>query len=591
VLVTSRPPLREIQITSGAIPIKLPVLSETEASELIKKVAGRENNQREIENDEQAIQGIAELCGYLPLAITIAVAPMAEEPHVTFADRLARLKSVPNLLFAPDEYDDVAMGGVARSFELSYMQLPDERKLVLRRLGLAPVPSFRAEAVAALSNQPVAAARAHLHRLRAEALIEEDGDGYRVHDLIRDYSKGLAAEDNPADNAAAVDQLLAYYRQAAAYVDSVVTRQPPPIAIEPPVPAVHHQFADRSAAIAWARAELPNLSACAQYVVHEADGPGRDREKAWVVMLAGALAGFLRNDGLWLQSIDLQTSAITAAQQLRLPLGQANALHERGLLYRLSGQLRNAVADLEQALAIYREIGGHAGETGEAHVLNTLGVVLDQLKRSAEGTERLASSLAAYRRLGNHLGEANALHDEGMAKYFAQHYTEAADLLSQALALYQSVDNLLGQAHAHSNLAKAQNRTGLDHEAADHLNAAGELYHQLGNRLGEATVLTQLGTALRRQGNYEQAANQFRSAEELNTDIGNQLGRATTLKEWGELCIAIGDIPGAKEWLTRSLELFRKYGIQRDEAGPIELLRSLGLMDEPEPGSTGGIDT
>ena len=590
VLVTSRPPLREIQITSGAISIKLPVLDKTEASELIKKVAAREKNQREIENNEQAIQGIAELCGYLPLAMTLAVASMAEEPQVTFAARLAQLKSVPNLLFALDEYNDTTRGGVARSFELSYMQLPDERKLVLRRLGLAPVRHFSVEAAAALTNQPVTVVRAQLHRLKAEALIDEDGDGYHMHDLIRDYAKGLAAQDNLADNAAAVNRLLAYYREAAANVDSVLTRQPPPIAIEPPTPTVHHNFSERGAAITWARAELPNLLACVQYVVREADGARREEEKAWVVMLAGAMAGFLRNDGLWLQSIELQTSAITAARQLNCPLGEANALHERGQLYRLSGRLEDAEVDLERALAIYREIGGRAGETGEAHALNTLGVVLDQLKRSVEGRERLASSLAAYRRLGNHLGEANALHDQGMAEYFAKHYTEAADLLGQALALYQSVDHLLGQAHAHSNLAKAQGRAGLDPEAASHLNAARELYHQLGNRLGEATTLTELGTVLRRQSNYEQAMTEFRKAEELNTDIGNQLGLATTLKEWGELCGATGDITGAKERLTRSLALFRKYGIKRDEAGPLEVLRSLGLMDEPGLGGSGGTD-
>ena len=139
---------------------------------------------------------------------------------------------------------------MARSFGLSYEQLPDECQLVLRRLGLAPVPDISVEVAAALSNLATAVVHAHLRRLETEALIEEDRDGYHLHDLIRHYARSLADEDDPAGNAAAVNRVLAYYDEAATYVDSMLTRQPPPLAFEPSMPVVSHRFADRSSAIA-----------------------------------------------------------------------------------------------------------------------------------------------------------------------------------------------------------------------------------------------------------------------------------------------------------------------------------------------------
>ena len=435
VLVTSRRVLQDLN-TRGVRLFPLGVLQEADAVQLIKNITSRPLKER----DQQAIEGIAKLCGYHPLAITLAVGPLARKSFISFADRLAQLSGTTNRLLKIDEYASKESGGVARSFDLSYTQLPDGRRLVLRRLGLAPVPVINIEAATALVNLPIDVVAADLDRLEAEALIEEGADGYRLHDLIRHYARSLAANDDAAENEAAVNRLLAYYLGAAAYVDSIFTRQLPPQAIELPAANVRHDFADLPTVISWARTELPNLLACADYVVHNAEGADRREEKTWVVLFAGALAGLLRNEGLWSRSIEFQTQALDAAEQLHVPLAVANALNERGLLHRLMGELEAAVTDLEQAIGICRETGGEAAETAEAHALNTYGVVLDQLKRGTEGQQRLSSALGIYRRLNNILGEANVLHDQGMAESFANNYDKAVDLLSQALALYQTVD-------------------------------------------------------------------------------------------------------------------------------------------------------
>lgn len=577
VLVTSRRLLPGL-LAEGIKPIHLSPLPAEDAAKMIKSIVGREAT----EQDDQAIKGIAELCGCHPLAITLATVPLAGRPNVSFADRLVQLENVPDRLLAIDEYAGRESRGVAKSFELSYTQLPQESKLILRRLGLAPVPDISVEAATALADLPGDMVRSGLELLAREALIEEDARGYHLHDLVRHYARSLAGQDDSAERAAAVNRILAYYCEAAAYVDSIFTRQPPPPSIQPPAATVHHSFTDRLSTIAWARAELENMLACADHAVRSADGAGHDEENEWVVMFAGALAGILRNEGRWPRSVELQTSAIASAKQLGLPLGEANALHERGLLRRLMGDLDDAVADLEQALALYRDIGGTAGETGQAHVLNTYGVVLDQAKHPVEGRQRVNSSLDICRRLGYALGEANALNDLGMAEYFAGHYPQAVELLSQALSLYQSVDQPLGSAHAHAYLARAQRNAGLGSQAAENLEAAQALYHDLGNQLGEVTTMVELGTVLRGQRDYSRAENVLSNAIELSERIGNQLGLVTALEELGTLHDAEGDTPGAVDLWMRALEICRNHGIRREEARLREKLRSRGLLGNAE---------
>jgi tetratricopeptide (TPR) repeat protein len=571
VLVTSRRVLHDL-ITRGVQVFPLGVLREVEAVQLIKKITGRTLKK----GDQQAIEGIAELCGCHPLAIKIAVIELARKSYISFADRLAQLSKTANRLLAIDEYTEES-GGVARSFDLSYAQLPDGCRLALRRLGLAPVPIVNVEAATALVSLPLDVVAANLDRLEAEALIAEGADGYRLHDLIRRYARSLATHDGAAENEAAVNRLLAYYRGAAAYVDSILTRQPPPQAVEPPAATVSHDFADLPTVISWAKTELPNLLACADHVVHNAEGAGRGQEKTWVVLFVGALAGLLRNEGLWRRSIEFQTQAISAAEHINAPLAVANALNERGFLRRLTGELKEAAADLEQAIAICRETGGESAETAEAHALNTYGVVLDQLGRGTEGKQRLSSALGIYRRLNNVLGEANVLHDQGMAESIANNYDKAVGLLSQALALYQAVDQPLGMAHAYANLANAQRHVGLEREAADNLESAQALYRDLGNQLGEVTVFIQLGAVLRRQ-DRGRALGYLNDAVRLSTNIGNHLGHVNALVELAELFMADGNRKAAVETWLRALEITRKHGIKREEAKLVAKLSSLGVL-------------
>jgi pimeloyl-ACP methyl ester carboxylesterase/tetratricopeptide (TPR) repeat protein len=580
VIVTSRRPLP--LASSGPTPIHLPIMDQDDARQLIRALARRPDVENAVE--ARAVAEIAEICGNHPQAMILAVTGLATKPEVSFSTRSSQLKSVPNRLLAIDEYANGEGSQVTRSFELSYAQLPEPRRHMLRRLSLSPVPEISIEVAAALTGSSTSSAAGHLRRLEGEGLIAEENQRYRLHDLVRDYARLLADQDDDSDNHDAVMRVLELYYATALSADAALTRQPPPDAHDRlPEPAAH-SFANLAAAVAWAREERENLLICAEYVEVHSAGPGSRIPRAWVTRYASATAGILRNEGLWPQSIQLQTRAIAAAMELDLPIAQANALHERGQLNRLVGDPISATDDLERALSLFRQIGGDAGATGEGHALNTLGVVMDQRGNYEQARGLLAASLAAYRASGDRLGEANVLHAEGVACHYAKQYDEAVRLLGRSLNLYQQVGHPLGQAHAHSHLARNQRLIGLP-GARENLESAQDLYGQLGNLLGEATSLQDLGSLLRpRLGAAQvEGADPVRAqwalerARERYRQLGNVLGVASTSAELGALHGATGDLVLAKVHLYEAVRLFREAGLQRDERSVLEEIERLGL--------------
>lgn len=574
VLVTSRSSLDGL---TGAVRRRLEGLDEDGAVQLIRNAAAPAVPSAR-SDDREAIREIAELYDFHPMAITLAVSPFAKRPAVSFADMLVQLKTAGNELLDISEYAEQGTGRVARSFEFSYERLSDPAKKLLRGLGVVPVPSVNAPVSAALADLPIEEAQARLRELAGEALITEEADdlSYSVHDLIRRYARSLAARDDPAERAAAEQRLLRYYFGGLLYVDAMLTRQPPPPAIEPPIQIAAREFVDRPTAVAWARTELPNLLACATYLLENAQNTGGQKDKAWAVLFVSALSGLLRNEGRWwYRSIELQTQSIELSAGIDAPLARANALNERALLYRLTGQLPAAVGDLTQSIDYCREIGGISAETAEGHALNIYGVILDQLGDQVAGRQRLNSALAIYRRLHDTLGEANVLHDLGMAEFFAKDYEKAAQLIDQALKYYLAIDQPLGSAHAHSNLARVQRVLGRDEEAAKHLEAARKLYHVLGNQLGEISVSIQLGAVLR-QYDRGQAEQTLRDAMALSVDLGSQLGQVNAFSELGDLYLAQGKRRAASAAWLRGLGIAREHDIGREESALAQKLATLG---------------
>ena len=319
VLITSRRHLSALDATA----ISLDTLPAEEAAGLFVRLAGLPG----LSQADPGVREIIRLCGFLPLAIGMVGRQLHHHPAWSAANRAAELTAARDRL----ELMATENVSVAAAFDLSYAHLAHHHQRLFRRLGLNPSTDIDAYAAAALNDVGLAAARRGLEALYDQYLLTEPTPGrYRMHDLIREHARTLAARHDPGDEQGrATDRLLDYYQHTAAKAEALLTRQARPTPAVGTMPAAVPALAGPGQALAWVRAERDNVLACLDYAT--ATG-----QYTRTVALTGAIASLLRYDGPWAEAVTRHATAERAAYQAGDRLGQANALNDLGDLGRLA---------------------------------------------------------------------------------------------------------------------------------------------------------------------------------------------------------------------------------------------------------------
>ena len=551
VLVTSR---RRLIAFDGAQPLSLDTLSPDQAVQLFTRlirrdVAGFEAN---------AVTQLVGLCGRLPLAIALLAGRLAHHPAWSIPQFAADFAAAQDRL-AELTADDRA---VAAAFELSYQELPADRKRLFRRLGLYPGADIDAYGAAALDGIPVPAARRHLEALYTGHLIDEPVAGrYRMHDLIGVYARTLAARDDPAsDREQAIIRLLNYYQHTAETADRHLSRHTRPSSLAPIVlPVTAPILVARANALAWIRAERANLLACIEYAA-------RHSQDSYAIRLTAAMAAFLFQEGPWQLAATLHEAAAVIAHHSGDPLAEANSLHDLGGLRARTGDYPAAAKLLERALSLYRDLGDRLGE---ANALDDLCGVRYPIGDYPAAVGVLEQALSLYRDLGDRLGEANALDDLGRVHYMTGNYPTVTALQEQALGLYRELGSRPGEANCLWGLGRVRARMGDYLAAIDLFQQALALHRGLGSRHGEAYSLTDLGGVRARTGQHSAAADLLGQAVHLYRDLGDRHGEAVGLMELGGVRARTGDYAAAIEFMERATHLYHDLGDPFGEAGAL----------------------
>jgi DNA-binding SARP family transcriptional activator len=188
VLVTSRARLGGLG--AGRL-LELDVLARQQAVELLRQVLGSER----VASERKAADELVRLCGGLPLALRIAAARLLTKPHWTLARMAAQLRDESRRL------DELVHGelDVRGRFALSYSELDEVAKTVLRRVGMLGASGFRLASAATITGMNEADAEAALERLVDAKLVDARLAGpagpvdpgtpvevrYRLADLVR----------------------------------------------------------------------------------------------------------------------------------------------------------------------------------------------------------------------------------------------------------------------------------------------------------------------------------------------------------------------------------------------------------------------
>jgi DNA-binding SARP family transcriptional activator len=547
VLVTSR---RRLKGLDDARSLALDLLPPQDAVALLRAVAGAGR----IAASDPLLGEIAGLCGRLPLALRIGGALLRHRPAWSPGHLAGLLRDQQHRVQALSDGER----DLAAVFDLSYAGLDEPRRLLFRRLGLAPGPDADAHAAAALLECDPNSATALLEDLVDHNLLTEYALGrYRLHDLLRAHARTLAEADPAERSQQALDRLLRYYAHTAQKASIPIARTPRP---EPDGPTPPHAPAlqDPEAARAWLRTEYPNLEAAFTHARAGTPAPGEH-----VTALAAGLAEILLCDGPWTRALEIHQAAAEVAAHRRQPAADATALTDLGQVRHLTGDLAGAADAQLRALEICRETGNRLSE---AHALTSLGRVRYQTGDFPGAADALVRALEICRETGNRLGEAHALIFLGQVRHVTGDLAGVADAVVQALELFRETGNRLGEADALSSLGQVRYQTGGLAGAADALARALELFREIGNRNGEADALTSLGQVRHQTGDLAGAADALARALELFREIGNRNGEADALAILGQVRHQAGDFAGAADAVARALELCRETGNRNSEA-------------------------
>ena len=557
VLITSR---RRLTALEDATVLSIDTLNPADAAALLSRLADRPD----LGPDAGATAEIARLCGYLPLAIGMLGRQLKHHPARGGPEVAADLASARDRL-AVMRAENLS---VAAAFDLSYRDLTADQRRLFRRLGLVPGPDIDAYAAAALDETDVETARGRLDELYDHHLISEPAAGrYLLHDLLRQYSRALAAQGEPADAGAA--RLVNYYAHVAAaaskYIATWTTAGDRPPPGDPPGSAPKIASADEAAA--WLDAQRPNL--------HAAVGFAAEAMPRYAVAIATTMGGFLRSRGHWDRAAGQYQTALSAAHRAGDRPGQAGTLDELGLLQQLRGDYPAATATLAQAAALYRDLGD---QPGQAHALNHLGLVHQDTGDYQAAAASHRQALALARAAGDPLAEAVSLTDLGQVQQLTGDYPAAVASHRQALAMFRSLGSRFDEADALCQLGFAARAMGDYPAAAAYLQQGLEQFRDLGDRLGQAWALHGLGHLQRATGDYQAASASFSQVLRLYQDLGSRHGVTKVLNSLGGLSLATSAAEEARRYHGQALAIAREIGAHGEEA---DALAGIGLSFLP----------
>lgn len=255
--------------------------------------------------------------------------------------------------------------------------------------------------------------------------------------------------------------------------------------------------------------------------------------RAAALLAAGQLA---QNQGEYTAALRNLEESIALFRELDDPAGQAEALREYGwTLYNMHSRAE-AIAQFEESLRLFRTVGDQAKI---ATVLVSLVHVMG-LHTAEEGVVRsyLQESLMIFRQLKRAEDMAFALTRQSELETLLGDYAAAITLLTEALTLLHELGAKRGIAWALEALGDVERLQGDRILARSHLDDALGLFQELGDRDGVMITLHHLAQVDRLDGHLEAAIHGYTQSLALCQALDNKHMTARCLAGLGGVALA-----------------------------------------------------
>jgi len=511
VIVTSRQRLSRLRTATGARRITVPPMTPAESADLLSVHA------RSRVSDEHRL---VEMCGGLPLMITLLAEDLAGRSMAQLAEFAARLNRRQLLRAVGEDGDGLPPGEAC--FAASYRALAPQERRLFRLLAVHPGPDVSAEAAYACDGRTPTETMRSLRTMACAHVIEEtDGFGrFRCHDLLFEFAT-QRLDDEPADSRQAARQrMLDFYVAAATDAAGMVY----PGYLAPPNHADSHpiRFTDAAEALAWFHRERTNLTAVIWHA-HESSC----HDHVW--RLVDPVATFFTRSGCTIESRAVHELAVTSARLVSEPEAEISALLELGMAQLALAEHQQAKDNLEAALAVAETAGI---DRGRSTVLNQLGRLAVALGDSVAALRHFDRGLAIAERNGDH---------EGISW------------------LHCGIGGVLRGIDRHD-------------EALTHLQRGMWQAQQIGERSAEASCLVELGAVFRQLRDYASAVAHCERALAISESIPD-------LAEVARFCVLLCEInkdrrhfDAAVRYGRRAVEVLRGSQNLASQADAVEAL-------------------
>lgn len=496
VVVTSRWRLASLG-TDGARHLHLTPLDEDSSVELLAARIGTARAAAE----PRAVRRLAQLCGRLPLALSVAGARLATRPRWSVAELAGALAGDRDRLDTLAVSDEVA---VREALNVSCASLTVSARRMYRLLAGVPGTTFDRSTAAAATGQPVTACRTDLGLLADVNLLGDVPTGrYQFHDLVRVHAREQsAAQDGGEQQEAARERVLDYRLRAATEAEALLAPSHRTlgrtyrneIAVRPP-------FDTATGALEWLESEHGNLMAAIR--------AARTSRPAAVWQLVDAMWPlFLRHKHYddWIAAHEIGRAA---AEECGDDAARNRMMTSGGLGLLGVGRFDEAGRLFAEALADSRRSGDARAEAG---ALNYLGLAARRHGDSTEAGRWFSSSLAVWRRVGELRGTGLVRANLGELALADDRLDEAARVLAQARDELARAGDPYDEARTLLLLGDTLARSGAGGIAE--LEAAHDAFRRLGSGYEQAHTRELLGDAAARAGRVDLARDHYCRARE-----------------------------------------------------------------------------
>ncbi len=544
-LITSRNRLAGLVARDDARRLTLRALTETDAVELLVVMLGSAR----CADAPEAVRDLAKVCGYLPLALRIAAADLADRADTSVADYVDKLSGGDALEALHVDDDDVSSVRVV--FEQAYSALAVPLRRVFRLLGHFAGTHLTLEAAAALLGVETSEAHASLAALSDANLVEERRPGrYGMHDLLRQFA--VSHPDGEVnDTEAALLRLTSWLQERAESAHLVISGM------------AEGTVRD---SMEWMDEERFNLIEAVSIAI----------SRGWTQRacdLAQALWRFFHHGGYTSDWINTFERVLGAAEGLSDRKTSSFVMNSLGGAYIKAGRYDQAIEILQSCIDIRIEIDDLAGA---ARSCANLSLCYEHKGHYEEALIQLDRALTFCRAIGDTFfevqlasGAVAALHDKlGMPEDGLRH-------LLQSLPRIREIGSDHDTSRALANIACLYVRAGKPELAMPHMQEAHLIRQRIGDRYGLGLAYADLGTVYRALGDFDQALEHLVRALPIIEQAGMRAEECEALNELAATHADMGDRERALAYYERALALSREIGVAATEAEALAGIEAL----------------